>query len=295
MKIKTKPPRISPALFTFAALLSIIFLLSNATTLAIGLSQSINKTEMEFKDSLVFEITLEWEGSQFAYLFEGPLNPYFDRLRVRKFSSSINSSGTGDREKTIKKFSYTLLPTSSGSAKIDPIVISFLSLPDSARGQLLTEPVIINVADPVFVEESESFPLWYLATGSFLLIGGVTAAFFLIKGGGKKEEVFTPVQIALQELAKVKEDSGTDLKQFQAGVFSLLTKFSNENYQIETAGKSEEEIETAFADTNLDETRKRQIKDWIVRAEKDKFRPAVASVGETVRLENEIRTFLESI
>jgi len=295
MKIKTKPPKLSPALFTFAALLSIFFLLSNATVLAIGLSQSINKTEMKFEDSLIFEITLEWEGTQFAYLFEGPLNPYFDRLRVGKFSSSINSTGTGDKEKTIKKFSYTLLATSSGTAKIDPIVISFISLPDSTRGQLLTEPFIINVADPVFVEESESFPLWSFAMGGFLLIGGVAAAFFLIKGGGKKEEVFTPAQIALQELAKVKENSGTDLKLFQTGVFSLLTKFSIENYQIETSGKSEAEIETAFADTNLNETRKRQIKDWIVRAEKDKFKPAVTSVGETVRLENEIRTFLESI
>ncbi|MCH7690059.1 MAG: hypothetical protein IIA17_03320 [candidate division Zixibacteria bacterium] len=295
MKFKSKPPKFSPAVFTLAAALSIIFLLLNATVLAIGLSQSINKTEMEFEDSLIFEIRLEWAGSQFAYLFEGPLNPYFDRLKVRQFSSSINSTGTGDREKTIKKFSYTLLPTSSGSAKIDPIVISFMSLPDSSRGQLLTEPVIINVADPIIVEKSESFPLWFLVMGGFLLIGGVAAAFFLIKGGGKEEEVFTPVQIALQELSKVKEDSGTDFKKFQAGVYRLLTKFSKENYRIETAGKSETEIETAFADTNLDETLKRQIKDWIVRAQKDKFRPAVASVGETVRLENEIRTFLKSI
>jgi len=295
MRIKTKPPKIGSALLTLAAPLLIIFLLSNATVLAIGLSQSINKTEMKFEDSLIFEITLEWEGSQFAYLFEGPLNPYFDKLRVRKFSSSINSTGTGDGEKTVKKFSYTLLPTSSGTAKIDPIVISFISRPDSSRGQLLTEPVIINVADPVFAEESENFPLWFLAMGGFLLIGGVAAAFILIKGGGKKEEVFTPVQIALQELVKVKEESGTELKHFQAGVYRLLTKFSKENYQIETAGKSEAEIRTAFADTNLDETRKRQIKDWIVRAQKDKFRPAVVSVGETVRLENEIRAFLESI
>lgn len=295
MKSKTKPPKFSPALFTFAAALSIIFLLSNATVLAIGLSQSINKTELKFEDSLIFEIRLEWAGSQFAYLFEGPLNPYFDRLRVGNFSSSINSTGAGDDEKTIKEFSYTLLPTSSGTARIDPIVISFLSLPDSARGQLLTEPVIINVADPVIVEESESFSLWLLATGGFFLIGGVAVAFILIKSGGKKEEVFTPVQTALEQLAKVKEDSGTDFKQFQASIYSLLTKFSKENYRIETAGKSEAEIETAFTDTNLDETRKRQIKDWIVTAQKDKFRPAAASVGETVRLENEIRKFLESI
>ncbi|MEE8403992.1 MAG: BatD family protein, partial [candidate division Zixibacteria bacterium] len=246
MKSKTKPSKFSPALFTFAAALSIIFLLSNATVLAIGLSQSISKTEMKFEDSLIFEIRLEWAGSQFAYLFEGPLNPYFDRLRVGNFSSSINSTGTGDDEKTIKEFSYTLLPTSSGTARIDPIVISFLSLPDSARGQLLTEPVIINVADPVIVEESESFSLWLLATGGFFLIGGLAVAFLLIKNGGKKE-VFTPVQIALQELSKVKEDSGTDFKKFQAGVYRLLTKFSKENYRIETAEKSEAEIETAFA------------------------------------------------
>ena len=295
MKIKTKPPKLSPALFIFAALLSIIFLISHATVQAIGLSQSINKTEMKFEDSLVFEIRLEWDGSQFVYLFEGPLNPYFDRLRVSNFSSSINSTGTGDKEKTIKKFSYTLLPTSSGTAKIEPILISFMSMPDSGRGQFLTEPVLINVADPVFVEESESFPLWLLAVGGFLLIGGVSVAFFLIKSGGKKEEVLTPVQIALQELAKVKEDSGTDFKNFQSGVYRLLTKFSKENYQIETTGKYEAEIETAFFYTNLDETRQRQIKDWIIRAGEDKFRPAVASVGETVRLENEIRTFLKSI
>ena len=235
MKIKTKPPKISPALFIFAALLSIIFLISHATALAIGLSQSINRTEMKFEDTLVFEIRLEWDGSQFAYLFEGPLNPYFDRLRVGNFSSSINSTGTGDREKTIKKFSYTLLPTSSGTAKIEPILISFMSLPDSGRGQFLTEPVLINVADPVFVEESESFPLWLLAVGGFLLIGGVSAAFFLIKSGGKKEEVLTPVQIALQELAKAKEDSGTDFKNFQSGSFLLRISLTACGRRIESS------------------------------------------------------------
>ena len=295
MRFITEPPKTSSAVFTIAVVLSIIFLLSNATILAIGLSQSIDKTEMEFKDSLIFEIKLEWDGPQFAYRFEGPLNPYFDRLRVGRFSSSINSTGTGDAEKTTKKFSYTLLPTSSGTAKIDPIAIIFVSWPDSTPGQLLTEPVFISVADPVFVEVPEEFPFWIFVAGGFLLIGGASTALFLIRSGGVKEEVLTPVQIALKELTKVKEDSGTDFKRFQAGVFSLLTKFSKENYQIETAEKSEAEIEAAFADTNLDETRKREIKNWIVKARKDKFSPAVASPGESVRLENEIRKFLESI
>ncbi|MGH8016480.1 MAG: BatD family protein, partial [Candidatus Zixiibacteriota bacterium] len=192
-------------------------------TQAISLTQSINKTEMAFEDSAIFEITVEWPGSQLAYRFPSPLNPYIDRLKIGKFSSSITSIGTGQNERTVKRFTYILLPTSSGFGKIDPININYVTWPDSVAGELITEPVTINIAEQKLVAKSGDFPIWIPVVGAVMLLGGGTFVYLSVAKARRERKPFkTPAETALDELSVLKSEAGTDLKRFQTGVYNIL-------------------------------------------------------------------------
>ncbi len=263
---------------------------------AISLSQSIDKTEMAFEDSAKFEITVEWQGPQFAYRFVNPLNPYIDRLKIGPFTSSISSVGTGKEEITTKKFTYVLIPTSSGEGKINPITISYITWPDSVSGELVTEPVTMTIGEQVIKAKSGRFPVWIPIIGGLLVVGSGAAIYFLrakaVKG---RPVVKKPSDTALDELAKLKTESGTDFKKFQTGVHHILLNFLRTQHDINLSGQNEEKIEELLAKTSLSEQERAGLKYWLVRAERDKYRPVEAAPGETVRLETELRRFFENV
>jgi len=263
---------------------------------AITLTQSVNKTEMAFEDSIKFEITVEWNGPQFAFRFTNPLNPYIDRLRVGRFSSSINSAGKDKDEVTTKKFTYVLEPTSSGLGKIDPIKISYVSWPDSIPGEMITEKVSISIADQILKENSDSSNLWFYLIAGLILAGGGAGVFIAkSKAANTKVPIKTPVDMALEELAKVTSESGSDLKKFQTGVYSLLSDFLKTRYNMNVGGLTQSELEVQISKTSLSVPQKSGIIDWLMQAERDKFGPIEASPGETVRLENDLRKFFENL
>lgn len=277
-------------------LLILSALIAAPSSVAVTLSQSIDRTEMAFEDSAKFEITVEWPGTQMAYRFTNPLNPYIDRLKIRRFSSSITSTGTGKDEITTKKFTYVLIPTSSGTGKVDPITISFLTWPDSVAGELITEPVSISIAEQKIVAKSDKLPIWAPIIGAILLLGSGTA-FYLARSRAVKSRppVKTPSQSALDELTKLKAESGNDLKKFQTGVYNILMNFLKSKYDINVSSESEEKIEELLKKARLAEQTQKEIAGWLIRAERDKFRPIDASPGETVRLETELRRFFENV
>ncbi len=266
------------------------------SALAIALTQSIDKTEMPFEDSAKFEITVEWPGSQFAYRFINPLNPYIDRLKIRRFTSSIASFVTGSEEKTIKKFTYVLVPTSSGEGKIDPIAISYVTWPDSLPGELITEPVGMTISEQRIEPKSVKFPVWISIVGGLLLVGsGATIYILRAKAVRRRPIVKTPSDSALDELTKLKTECGSDLKRFQTGVFNILSGFLRAKHNINLSGQTEETIAELLAKTNLSEQAQTSIRNWLAQAEKDKYRPVEAAPGETVRLETEMRRFFENM
>ena len=263
---------------------------------AISVIQSINKTEMAFEDSAVFEITVEWPGSQFAYRFPKPLDPYIDRLKVGKFSSSISSTGSAENERTIKKFTYQLMPTSSGLGKIDPITVNYVTWPDSVAGELVTEPVTINIAEQKVVANSSTFPKWIPIIGVIMLLGTGAVVFAAVsKARKQKKPVKSPSEAALESLTQLKAESGTDLKRFQTGVYNILSDFLSSKFEIKVVGLNEDSLVEKLSNTALSENEKEQIKNWLAQAELDKFRPVEPSPGDTVRLETELRRFFENV
>ncbi len=260
---------------------------------AISISQSLNKSEIAFEDSAMFEIVVSWEGDQQKYLFGKPLSPYFDRLKVRAFSSSVKTSSSGQAI-TTKTFKYVLIPTSSGQGKIDKIEIEYLRMPDSIGGILITEPMIINIADkiPVLIEEESGKTIYFILAGLLLAVAGTA---FYIKEMSKKpvKLVRSPKEKVLEGLCRLKDSAGDDIKKFQSGLHDLLRDFLQENSNLNIADISDEKLKDSIETTDLSATYKEKIRDWLIKARRDKFQPLNSSPGETTRLESEVRELFE--
>jgi len=263
----------------------------------IAISQSLDRFNIPFEDSIHFDIVLQWQGPQSSYLFTSPLGPSFDRLKVRGFTSSISSTGSGDDEVTTKRFRYTLVPTSAGDATIDPITVSYISWPDSVPGQLVTEAMTVQIAEPLLpVEEDGTAAWWIVIVGSVAVLGLI--AFVLARWSAArqpKEIEKTPVEQFLDRLTALKREAGGDLKRFQVGLYENMAAFLKAQYDIESDRLGDDELAGALEVTDLNDDQKEQIGRWLVQARRDKFRPVVGAPGETIRLETEIRQFFEKL
>jgi hypothetical protein len=263
----------------------------------ISVTQSVDRFNIPFEDSVHFEIVLQWNGPQTAYLFPEPLHPTFERLKVRGLTSSISSSGSGEEEITTKKFRYTLIPTASGIGRIEPVTISYLTWPDSIPGELLTEAMTVQIAEPVpQVEKGTGSFVWGVA--AVVTVVGSVVVFVLVWRARRKkpqEIVKTPVAQFLDELTALKQEAGGDLKKFQTGLYKILSGFLTAQYGLNPDGVPDDEVEKLLEPTDLAESQRKQISAWLVQARRDKFRPVVGAPGETIRLEAEIRRCFEQL
>jgi hypothetical protein len=263
----------------------------------IAISQSLDRFSIPFEDSVRFDIVLQWQGSQSSYLFTSPLGSSFDRLKVRGFTSSISSTGSGDDEVTTKRFRYTLVPTSAGAATIDPITVSYISWPDSVPGQLLTEAMTVQIAEPLPPVEEDSTVVWWIVIVGSVVVLGLVASVLVKRSAVRhpKEIEKTPVEEFLGRLTALKREAGGDLKKFQVGLYESMAAFLKARFDIESDQLGDDELVSALETTNLNEDQRKHIGQWLVQARQDKFRPVIGAPGETVRLETEIRQFFEKL
>ena len=259
------------------------------------ISQSVDKTEIAFEDSVLFKITLEWKGSQADILFTQPLHPYIDRMKVRGFNSVISSKDIGGQEVTTKTYNFTLIPTTGGEALIDSVAVHYMKPTDSIPAVLMTEPVAIQIAMPQpKKKESDRLPYWIIVVGGVLIGAGLI--FFVLKS--KKKEtviVLSPKEQFLEDLTVLKSESKSDLKIFQTGLYRLLLKYVNEEHKTDLSRYNDDEYIKVLTDNGMKVANAEQISKWIVQADKDKFAPAANAPGETIRLESEVRAYFEKI
>lgn len=243
-----------------------------------------------------FKIELRWDGSQLAYLFDRPLSPGLDRLKIREFSTAISSTGSGDTEVTTKTFSFTLVPTSAGLGTVQSVEISYLVWPDSIPGQLLTEPMTVMISSPILKEESDSgFSTWLIVLGCFAVLVVGVYAYRHFRKRNQPLAVRTPVEDFLMGLRVLKGESGQDMKKLQSGLSELLLAYLEQQYQITAAEMSDDDLASALENTDLSPGRQKALAQWLSSARKDKFRPVASTLGDTIRLEQAVRTFFEKI
>jgi len=263
----------------------------------ISLSQSIEKVSIALEDSTTFEIKLQWNGSQAAFRFKQPLDTYFDRLRIGGFTSSISSTGSGSDERTTKIYQYTLIPTSAGLGKIDPIAVSYISMPDSIEGELVTEAMTVQIREPVPVDKEDTgVTVWFITVMGVIVIVLVVAAVFLrsrVKTAKPLEQ--SPVEKTLDELTVLKQEAGSDMKKFQAGLYRLLLDFLSAQYSISAEGLDYETLSAELEGQPLTPQQISKLAQYIISAGEDKFRPVTSAPGDTIRLESKVRELLSQL
>ncbi|MCM2271387.1 MAG: BatD family protein [candidate division Zixibacteria bacterium] len=268
---------------------------------AIDLSQSLDKASIAYEEEAVLTITVRWSGSQSAYLFDRPVQPELEKLKVQKFSTSVSSQATDIGEVTTKTFSFTLIPVGSGTGRIQPMTIHYVSWPDSLPGDLATTEMSVNIAAARPVQKSSGIssrlkPAIWIPLAALLAGGaGVGTMLYLKRRRKPVVEVKSPGKIFLEGLSALATDAGSDLKRFQTGLYKLLVSFIHDQYGLEVAGKSADEIAQAVVGTSLSESQKAKLSGWLIRADREKFSPLPPAPGETIRLETELRQFFEAM
>ncbi|MBK7141679.1 MAG: hypothetical protein IPH75_06340 [bacterium] len=283
-------------------LFNIFSLLLLATTaMGIDLSQSLDKTSMAFEEQATLTITVEWPGGQTAYLFDRPLQPTLEKLRVQRFATSVASQVTATGEVTRKTFTFTLVPTGSGTARVEPMTIHYLAWPDSIPGDLTTSSMMLTVAAAIPNSTSTGLfgvlPIWgwILIWVVVLAVAGFGVLLFL---RGRKSPVpvkQVPSAEFLEKLTHLAGESAGDLKRFQTGLYKLLVKFAQDQLKVDCTGRSAEEIASAIRETKLSESDKEKLTGWLLRADREKFSPLPPAPGETIRLEAEVRQYFEQM
>ncbi len=261
----------------------------------ISVSQSVDRFDVDFEDSLHFEIVLRWQGPQTAYLIGHPLNPMFDRFKMQGLTSSISSTGSGDAEMTSRRFRFTLVPTSSGVGTIAPVSISYLTWPDSIAGELVTEEMTVRIAEPIpVVERGRRSSLWFVLSGAALVVAAVTALVI------RRTRTRAPVEVAksaaelfLEALSEAKRQAAGDVKRFQSGLYDCLAVYLRSRYGLAADRLADDQIGEALAATDLTDGDRDKIGRWLIEARRDKFRPVTATPAAITRLESEIREVFE--
>lgn len=284
--------------------LSVIsFFIAATASLAAGdisLTQRLERASISYEDSVLFEIDLSWTGPQWAYRFDRPLELTLDKLRIRQFSSSLESSGDSAAVRTTKRFTYVLVPTGGGHGSIEPMVVSYLTWPDSLPGELFTQAATVNIAAPrprpTGPQQLLGFPVKYwLVAGPILLLGLAVLMVVIFRNRRPKPVVQTPAQQFLERLTVIREEAGDDLKRFQTGLYKSLLAYLLAEYKVNLAGRPVQAIMKEIDHINMPLEHQEKICAWLLRADREKFSPAEPVPGATIRLETEVRHFFESI
>jgi hypothetical protein len=274
-----------------------LWLIPSVGEASISVAQSIDRTEMAFSDTAAFQITVTWDGPAYAYRFEKAFRLNSDKLKVARYSSSVRSAGSGSTEITTKIFEYQLAPVLSGVATIQPMILEYVTWPDSLVGELNIDPVSLAIAEPVPAESRQVGGLsgGWLALVVVGVIGAAVGAFAFFKPKPKTEKVKSPAEAFLERLDTVRKDAGMDLKKFQTGVYRNLIMYIQTRYSLDPTGQSADAIARKLATVELDQSVREALSGWLIRAEKEKFSPLTPAPGEVSRLEAEIRSFFDKL
>jgi hypothetical protein len=278
-------------------IIAILLLATAGFGQSITVSQSIDRTEMAFEDTAKFQITLTWAGPPHQYRFDKPLRLDTDNLTVTSFSSSVTSSGVGPDEITTKTYDYSVAPTLSGTGTIRPLDIEYMMWPDSLTGHLTTDPVLLRIAQPRprAAQESGSILGYLLAALAICGIALAVILWIVMKRRRPVEKPESPAERALNELARVKNDAGQDIKRFQTGLYRILVRYLTDRHGVDLEGLSADQVEAKLGEAGINDSDSEKITAWLKRAEREKFAPVAVAPGEVMRHETDIRLFFERL
>ncbi len=262
---------------------------------SLSLSTSLSADSIAYEDSVSLRVDITWSGPPSAYVFDRPVQPQLTGLRVGPQTSSITSSGSGEEEVTTKTIEYTLLPTTSGIARVDPITISYLRPTDSIPEQLVTDPLTVRVASPAPPPTSGETWGWYWIAAVVLIVAVVTWRLRRQRRQVPPDILSTPEHRFLEQLTAVRQEAGDDFKKFQTGLCHILREYLRKRCKCDPDAVEPAEVTRRLSESGLSTGVSQRIAQWYGEAARDKYRPVDAGPGEVVRRDSAIRHVFEQI
>ena len=280
----------------FSLLILFIITAGNIFGSEISLTGAVDKTDIAFEDSVTMTVEIKWLGDIDSYVFQILPLPDAENLKVTGTSSSISSKTVEGQGITVRTFKYVLRPTGHGTGTIDPVVLDYVALPDSATGQLSTQQFDILIAAPIPRGTETNLPLFAKILIFIAAIIIVIIIVYIIRR--KKATDIEPVKTAEEEflegLESAKKESQNDRKQFFTRLHKLLITFMENKYNLNLSGKTTPLIIEEIVAVEMPELRKEKIGQWLTQADREKFAPGTGSPGDVLRLATEIdKTFRE--
>jgi hypothetical protein len=261
----------------------------------LSLTTSLSADSIAYEDSVTLKVDITWSGPPSAYVFDRPVQPQLTGLRVGPQTSSITSSGTGDNETTTKTIEFTLLPTTSGIARVDPVTISYMQPTDSIPEQMTTDPLTVRVGDPAPPPTSGETWGWYWAIAVVLIIVVVVWRLRRQRRKVSPDLLSTPEQRFLEELTAIRQEAGDDFKKFQTGLHRILREYLRKRCQCDPDALDAEQLTGQLAESGLSPGMAERIVQWYEDAARDKYRPVDAGPGEVMRRDSAIRHVFEQM
>ncbi len=262
----------------------------------ISLSAGIDRTEMLFEETVTMTVEVKWPGDITQFRFEILPLPGTENLKVLGTTSTISSIEENNQEYTVRTFKYTFKPTKGGIGAIMPIILSYITMPDSLPGDLATQEFHVSIAQPVPPPEEGGLGLVYvLIIISVVIVVIILIVYLVRKRKGDDTPVLTPEQKLLEELKTIRDESSVDRKLFYTRLYKLLTDYLTAKYDIDTVRKSPQEICDKLGSLKLSAGFKEKYSGWLIQADKEKFAPGSGSPGDTIRLITEIGNHFQSI
>ncbi len=257
----------------------------------ISLSAGLDKTDIAFEDSLGLTVVLKWQGDIRKYSFEVLPLPETERLKVVGTSSTIASDKENDTEITRRTFKYTLKPTLSGTGIIEPIVLKYISWPDSIPGELTTQQFKILIADPLPPPEKSGSSAVYIIILAVLVIAGAVIIVMAMRKRPQKEPEKSAEEAFLEGLSSIKDGAQGDRKTFFTKLYKLQRDYIEKKYQLSTAGKTAAALSDEMENLDISIDLKEKLTGWLTQAETEKFAPLAGSPGDIIRLINELENY----
>jgi len=261
----------------------------------ISLSARIDKTDIPFESTAELSLDIRWEGKVADYAFELLPLPTTQSLKILGTSTSVRSEVVDGRDFIVRSFHYTLEPTRAGLGLVEPIILKYISLPDSIPAQLASQRFQINIDSPLpkKVQHTRNGGFFVYAIPILIVLVTAGLVIWFRRQKSQPEPVGTSEEALLLALSLAKRETMSDRKLFFSRLYTILSQYLESKCSIKTAGRTAAEILGDCETANLSDDLKSRFNIWLTMAEKEKYAPLPGEPGDMIRLATEIENLFE--
>ncbi len=280
----------------FSGLVLIIYLLIFISPVSAGelsLSARLDHNEIAFEGTVGLDIEIKWQGGMDKYAFGLLPLPVAQGLQVQGTTSAISSGIESGTEVTTRKFHYDFRPSRAGIGIIEPIILKYVSMPDSIPGELTTQQFQVSIAQPLPKSVKSNFKRNAAILGAVIVL--LAAIIYGLKLRQRKSiptaPVLNPEANFADQLTQLKKETSFDRKAFFTHLYKILGEYLEKKYGMSLGGKSAAVVLEQLHATEIETGKKGKLIEWITLAEKEKYAPVSGAPGDTIRLISELEDF----